>query len=196
MNQSDYEEYRKRQIQSGQVFQDFVVDCCYHILHMPISPYGSKLYQQNVGESINGVEIKNDRYFGRKEKPTGQLWIETAEKARPRSGDYAKSGIYRNDNTWLYIIGDYNTIFVFAKKMLLGLHSTGKYPQQENRTKTSLGFFLSVEEAMKYAAIVMTPNAEEKISKCVHEMHQMSSELLRSMLEGDTKQMMLDFGKE
>ncbi len=187
MNQSQYESYRKSQIESGQAYQDFVVDCCYRILNMPISCYSSQLYQQNVGESINGVEIKNDRKF----KQTGNLYIELGEKARPRGGGYAPSGIYRDDNTWLYLIGDFDTIFGLSKRFLIGMSKTGKYKKVENGTKTSVAFLLPVADAFKFASFVMTPNASDKIAKCQHEMHRQSFEALRTMIEGNTRQMML-----
>lgn len=188
MKATNYETYRKTQIESGQAYQDFVVDCCYRILNMPISCYSSKLYQQNVGESINGVEIKNDRKF----KESGNLYVEIAEKARPRAGDYAQSGINRGDNTWLYLIGDFDTIYVFAKSMLVGMSKSPKYRHVENGTKTSVGFLLPVTDAVKYAAVVMTPNASEKIAKCQHDMHRLGFESFRTMIEGNASQMMLN----
>jgi len=188
MNLNNYEAYRKTQIESGQAYQDFVVDCCYRILNMPISCYSSKLYQQNVGESINGVEIKNDRKF----KESGNLYIELAEKARPRDGEYAMSGINRGDNTWLYLIGDFDIIYVFAKSMLIGMSKSHKYRKVENGTRTSVGFLLPVPDAAKYAAIVMTPNASQKIAKCLHDMYKQGFDSFRTMIEGNASQMMLN----
>lgn len=159
-----YENYRRSMIETGQAYQDFVVDACWTLLGLAVVQYSSKLYQQTVGESRTGVEIKNDRKF----QSTGNLWIELAEKARPRSGDYAQSGINRDDNTWLYCIGDYNTIFIFQKNLLKML--APRYGQRENHTSTSVGFLLPVVDAEKYAAAILRPNAATKISSAIHDM--------------------------
>jgi len=189
MNQSEYAAYYKTQLESALQFQDFVVECCYHILRMPISLYGSKLYQQNIGESLSGVEIKHDKNYCK----TGNLYIEIAEKARPRQGDYAASGIYRSDNSWLYIIGDYDTLFAFSKKLLICIHQTGRHRELEIATKTSKGYLLPHLDAIKYAAVIMKPNAKEKIEKTILTMDQMASEMFRSMLSAKSTQQMLEF---
>lgn len=168
-----YEQYRKAKIESGQLFQDFVVDAAHNILGLVIQQYASRTYQMTVGESLNGVEIKNDEKYA----STGNLWIETGEKARPREGDYFPSGIYRDDNTWLYIIGDYNTLFVFQKEFLKNLHRSGRYRDLENRTKTSIGFLLRDRDARKYAGVIMTPNASKKIVKIAGDMKKIGEEL-------------------
>lgn len=187
MKPANYEDYRREQIEQAKVFQDFVCDCFLNILKIPISAYSSRVYQQEVGESASGIEIKNDRNFAR----TRNLYIEISEKARPRPGAYADSGIMRNDNTWLYVIGDFNTLFVFAKRLLIGLHRTRRYRVVENGTKTSIGFLLPERDAVKYAAQILTPNAETKIAKSILDAHQLTCEAYRSMLEGDTSQMYL-----
>ena len=159
-----YENYRRTMIETGQAYQDFVVDACWTLLGLAVVQYSSKLYQQTIGESRTGVEIKNDRKF----QSTGNLWIELAEKARPRNGDYAQSGINRDDNTWLYCIGDYNTIFIFQKNLLKML--APRYGQRENHTATSVGYLLPVVDAEKYAAAILRPNAATKISSAIHDM--------------------------
>lgn len=189
MKLNDYEAYRSDQIEQSRIFQDFVCDCFLNILKIPISTYGSRIYQQEIGESASGIEIKNDRNFHR----TGNLYIEVREKARPRPGPYADSGILRSDNTWLYVIGDFNNLFVFAKSLLVCLHQSRRYRAVENGTKTSLGFLLPEADARKYAAQILTPQAETKIAKSVLDAHAATQEAYRSMLEGSTSQMKLPF---
>lgn len=193
MNPSEYNEYRRRSIEEAAVYQDFVVDCFLNILKVPITMYTSKAYQHGVGESACGIEIKHDKRFGGtgKEKATGNLWIELKEKAVPRAGAYADSGIMRNDNSWLYVIGNYDIIFIFAKRLLIGLSKTARYRQLENGTKTSVGFLLPKDDAMKYAAQVLTPNASEKIAKSVMDAHEFTMDIYRSMVEGNARQMRL-----
>lgn len=168
-----YDRYYKAKLDGALVFQDFVVDAAWSMLGLAIVQYGSELYQKFVGESRTGVEIKFDEKFG----STGNLWIEVAEKARPREGEYFPSGIYRNDNTWLYCIGDYNTIFFFAKSLLRSLSTSGKWPLRENNTHTSKGFLLNTEQSQKYAAAVLRPNAKEKVAKAIGDISQLGKEL-------------------
>jgi hypothetical protein len=169
----EYERYRKNKIESGQLYQDFVVDCCWSLLGLAVVQYTSKLYQHQVGESKTGLEIKNDEQF----RTTGNLYIELSEKARPRPGTYAASGINRGDNTWLYAIGDYDTIFIFPKTLLLMLRTTGRYREVENKTKTSNGMLLPVGDATKYAAQILHPNATEKIGKAITDLQSLGREL-------------------
>ena len=161
----EYSAYYRRQLENGQLFQDFVVDACWTHLGLAVVQYNSKVYQQTVGESRTGVEIKHDMKF----KKTGNLWIEISEKARPRPGPYAQSGIMRDDNTWLYVIGDYDKFFIFAKSLLIALSRSERYRVQENGTKTSCGFLLKEADAEKYAAAIVTPNASQKVSSAIHE---------------------------
>lgn len=166
-----YENYRRTMLETGQAYQDFVVDACWTLLGLAVVQYSSKLYQQTIGESRTGIEIKNDRKF----QNTWNLWIELAEKARPRPGDYAQSGINRDDNTWLYCIGDYDTIFVFQKTLLKML--TSRYGQRENNTSTSVGYLLPVVDAEKYAAAIFRPNAATKISSAIHDLESLGKVL-------------------
>lgn len=160
---STYGEYYKAKLESAKIFQDFVVDSAWNLLGLAIVQYSSRVYQGIVGESRTGVEIKHDEKFNK----TRNLWIEIAEKARPREGPYVASGIYRDDNTWLYCIGDYDTIFVFPKTLLRALHGSRRWPVFENNTRTSEGFLLTENEAERYAAAILRPNAAEAVRKVV-----------------------------
>lgn len=173
MNQS-YADYYKTKLEGALLFQDFVVDVSWQTIGLAIVQYSSKAYQQTVGESRTGVEIKHDEEF----KRTGNLWIEIAEKAQPRNGDYAVSGIYREDNAWLYVIGDYDTIFFFPKKTLQQMHAAGERVI-ENKTKTSKGFLLSRARAEVYACIILNPKAAQKVSKLAIDLAKAGQELHR-----------------
>jgi len=173
MNSLAYEKYRAVKIENGKVYQDFVVDACWNLLGLAIVQYSSVLYQQTVGESKTGAEIKHDEQFAR----TGNLWIEVEEKARPRPGPYVPSGIYRSDNTWLYIIGNYDHVFIFQKTLLQALYQSGKWRIIENNTKTSRGFLLSEQEANKWSAAILHPLAADKIAKVIGNMSKLGHEL-------------------
>ncbi len=170
----EYEEYRKVQMEDGLLFQDFVVDVAWK-KGIVIAQYSSKAYQYGVGESRNGIEIKHDK----KRKETGNLYIEYAEKARPRPGPYADAGIMRGDS-WLYAIGDYDILYMFPTKFLLAL----KDAQNGNRPKyrhvvseTSLGYLLPESDGVKYAATILRPNAGEYVASHVNDLDRLAREL-------------------
>lgn len=141
-----YADYYDEMLEIALEFQDFVSEALY-ASGFPIGCYSSRKWQQDKGESRAGVEIKFDRIFHR----SGRLWIETSEKADPANGHYVPSGIYRNDNSWLYVIGDYSAIWILPKNILRLLFESLRYQEIQNNTATSTGFFLPVGDADKYA---------------------------------------------
>lgn len=146
----NYSEYYNKSLADGQEYQDFVAEQLYKI-GLPLFNYASKKYQFKYGENKLGVEIKYDKIH----KATGRVWIEVSEKSNPRNKEYVKSGIYRNDNTWLYVIGDYSVIYIFSKKLLRQLAESSKYKIRENSTKTSEGFLLPLADVIKYTAKII-----------------------------------------
>lgn len=134
--------------QDGLEFQDFV---CKELArrHVILQNLSSQRYQFEVGENLQGFEIK----FDGRCTDTGRLSIEIAEKSRAELLQFTPSGIYRSDNSWLYIQGNYKILFVFAKNMLLGLHKSLKY--REDQMPTIRKFYLPFSDAKKYAAIWM-----------------------------------------
>jgi len=147
----DYKEYYDKMLIEGQEYQDFVADELYK-RGISLGTYASKKWQIEHGENRAGVEIKYDM----KVSETGNLWIETKEKSHPDRPNYVASGIYRDDNSWLYCIGDYNVIYVMPKTILRIMFEQRKYRELENGSKTSMGFLLPKDKAQMYAAIVIT----------------------------------------
>lgn len=185
-----YEAYRRNKLESGHLYQDFVVDVLFRTIGLVVVQYASRAYQIAVGESRTGIEIKHDEKFA----TTGNLWIEIAEKARPREGDYVPAGIERSDNTWLYVIGDYNTIFAIPKAFLRRLAATGRYPIRENGTFTSRGFLLPERDARTYAAFVLTPNAQEQVAKVVGGLEALGRVLHQAVLSNPAQMSLLGIG--
>jgi hypothetical protein len=112
--------------QSGLEFQDFV--CTELAKHgIILQNLASKKAQFEIGENLQGFEIKLDRRC----TETHRLSIEIAEKTRADRTDWTPSGIYRSDNTWLYIQGNYEALFIFSLKVLRQLHATGRFPASE-----------------------------------------------------------------
>ena len=88
----------------------------------------------------------------KKIEETENLYIEIAEKSKPEIEKYSMSGIYRNDNTWLYVQGNREIFFIFSKRLLKQLFEAGKYKEIEIGMKTSKGFLMPRNDAEKYSA--------------------------------------------
>lgn len=135
-------------LQAGAEFVDFVtIVMKYKGLYL--QPLMSKKAQFQIGESIQGWEVKLDRRF----TETGHLHIEIAEKTR-LSRDWVPSGIYRDDNTWLYIQGNFEYFFIFPRKFLTMLHGTGRYKEYAP-TATIRVFQLPLADAERYGEKVI-----------------------------------------
>ena len=148
-------EYAQK-LSEGLAYQDFVIERLYEA-GLPIISYSSKKYQHEVGENKAGIEIKNDQKF----RQSGNFYVETAEKSNAENQYFVVSGIYRNDNTWLYILGDYETIYVFSKDQLKILHRKGRFKLVE--TKTSQGFLLPVVTACQRGYVIKVIECKKNI---------------------------------
>lgn len=139
---------RQNSFEDGLEFQDFVADLFATRLGIPLTSYASRKYQFDRGETVQGVEIKFDSWCSR----TRRLSIETAEKSRADQREWIPSGIYREDNTWLYVQGNHDIVYVFAKSTLRILEQTGRFQAKEEPTLRA--FYLPDDAARKYAALV------------------------------------------
>lgn len=138
-------------------FQDFVVDLLIKELGFVISNYSSKYYQYNFGENRQGVEIKLDMRI----LETGNVSIEVAEKSRADINNWTPSGIMRPDNTWLYIQGNYDIVFIFGKTILQGIYRAKYIDKVWTPKPTIKTFLLPIKEAEKYALKVIKTSKEE-----------------------------------
>ena len=133
--------YYQSKLEQGLEFQDVVTEALYQ-RGIVVVAYSSRRYQIEKGENMLGAEIKRDGKF----RETGQLYIETAEKSHPDKPSFTPSGIYRKDNSWLYVIGDEKTVYIFSTKYLRLLGK--RYHKIEK--PTSQGFVMPLPEAEKY----------------------------------------------
>ena len=143
----------KDSFEEGNTFQDYV---CIELAKQNIilQNINSKKFQYEIGENLQGFEIKVDNRFNGyypKDKPaTKQLSIEIAEKTKAENPNYIPSGIYRGDNSWLYIQGNPECFYIFAKNILIQIHKSGRY--KEHTLPTIIKFYLPVADADKYCA--------------------------------------------
>jgi hypothetical protein len=138
-------EYYKEKLQEGLEFQDFIA-VQFSKIGLLVTPFSSKKYQYEVGESLQGYEFKNDQAF----RKTKNLYIEIAEKSNPNNRSYIDSGILRADNTIFYVIGDVLGVYLIQKKVLIAMYKKGSYRKIENNMKTSIGFLLPCKDAEIY----------------------------------------------
>jgi hypothetical protein len=130
-----YEEYRRTQIDDhNRAWHRWFVEDLYH-----------------RGENRLGVEFKYDHRW----RDTGNFYIETAEKARPRQGDYVPAGIFRNDNTWLWVQGDRDEVWVFYKHKLMALNADRRFERRSSAT--SEGYLLPLSIAVEYVQRILPP---------------------------------------
>ena len=128
-------------------FQDFIVDLMIREICLVISNYSCRYYQQNKGENRQGIEIKLDKRI----LDTNNVSIEVSEKSRAANQNWIPSGIMRNDNTWLYIQGNYDIVFIFGKSILRGIYEA-RYKNKVWQPKPTIKTFLMpIQEARKYS---------------------------------------------
>jgi len=133
--------YYAKKLEEGLQFQDVVIKALYQ-RGIVVVGYTSRRFQCSEGENILGAEIKRDGKF----RETGNLYIEVAEKSHPNNDRYVPSGIRREDNSWLFVIGDEGIIYIFSTKYLRMLQPRYKSVEKP----TSQGFLVPIGEADKY----------------------------------------------
>lgn len=107
-------------IRQGEEYQDFIQ----HELAkrgMTFLCNTSRKYQWQEGESFGGLEIKYDRLMYK----TGNVFIETEAESKDKT-HFIEGGIYKKDNAWLFLIGDYKEAFLFSKYQLQKMWETQK----------------------------------------------------------------------
>jgi hypothetical protein len=133
--------YYQSKLDEGLEFQDVVTKELY-LRGIVVVGFSSRKYQNNEGENMLGAEIKRDGKF----RETGNLYIEVDEKSHPDKPTYTPSGIHRRDNSWLFVIGDERTIYIFSTKYLRMLEDRYKHVEKP----TSHGFLMPLSDADKY----------------------------------------------
>lgn len=137
MGQYGMTNYYSQKLQEGYEYQDFISDRL-RCEGINIGVYSSRKYQLERGESAIGIEVKLDKNFRR----TGNLYIEVAEKSNENLKQYTDSGIFREDNAWGYLIGDYQEAFLLSTKQLRAVYKNFNIKRVE--TPTSRGMLLPI----------------------------------------------------
>lgn len=144
----------KQNFERGLEYQDFVADRLLKGYGIAVNAYSSRKYQQEYGESASGIEIK----FDAKSINSENLYIETAEKTNVSNAEYVSSGIFREDNSWLYLIGNYKEAYLFSKEQLKRIyHSKNLWEKRgirEVETGTSQGFLFPKKQAIELGTCI------------------------------------------
>ena len=140
--------YRRRQIIEGSMFEDFVYMQLEEKLKVSIEGCNTREEQFSIGENYFGMEIKHDTLH----EKTGNLFIEYKEKSISTNENWVESGIFRGDNSWLYLTGNNKVFYIFSIKDLRGAfhiadeHGEPKHSRVMSIRKTSWGFLLKGQE--------------------------------------------------
>ena len=152
MNADNYAEYYQDQLKAAGEYQDYVCEKL-HYVGIVLQNMTSQKYQYEKRENLLGLEIK----FDNRMQETKRIYIETAEKSNPQNPNYIPSGIYRDDGSWLYGIGNYDIFYIFDKKVLqrIDKHDPSWLYRPHQNLPTSKGFCIPVEQAEKIAALTV-----------------------------------------
>lgn len=119
------------------IYQDFITIQLLKQLGWSLNQLASKRYNIDVGESIAGIEVKNDKRM----TDTGNLYIETHE--RHHGEEFVPSGIDREDNTLFWCIGDFDVAYIILKKQLKFLcDNHERFGFRKVETETSKGILI------------------------------------------------------
>ena len=142
--------YYKEKLKQGLEYQDFVM-MNLHKAGIVLQNIQSSKYQLKR-ENLLGLEIKFDDQMGN----TGNIYFETHEKTNAENENWIPSGILRDDECWLYGIGNYENFYIFSKKRLVAVYERVARGDRvlsakllgPNQTKTAKGMLIPVEQAM------------------------------------------------
>ncbi len=134
----------QEKLKIGLLYEDFCANVVWDLIKLPLTPMRTQFYQLRRGENAQGVEIK---YQGKMEKYKS-LYIETHEKRRPENKCFVESGVYRSDNTRLWLTGDFDILYLLPLKTLQMLSQDQRFRRVEH--ETSKAFILPIEVADKH----------------------------------------------
>lgn len=131
----------------GELYQDLIKHLLLKMYGIKVHFYHTKEAQYNIGESIEGIEVKLDNLCTK----THRLSIETGEKTQANLASFTPSGIMRKDNTIWYAQGSMTHCWIFLKRDLQLFFKTRRPTIIDNDPKTIQKFYLYLSEADKLA---------------------------------------------
>jgi len=135
----------------GKEYEQFVTEKLQAVLGWTLTRFHTK-WTQLRGENKEGIEIKYDRLMQKFKR----IYIEVAEKTNSSNTKFAPSGIMRDDNSKMLVIGDYDKAYIFdIIDLRLMYKKRPKWLYYPQPTKTSMGFCIPLSQARKLAAYVV-----------------------------------------
>lgn len=131
----------------GELYQELIKLLLLKRCGVKVHFYHTKEEQYDIGESVEGIEVKFDDWCTR----THRLSIEVGEKTRANLTKFTPSGIMREDNTIWYAQGNMTHCWVFIKRDLRLLFKTRRPTIVDDDPKTIQKFYLYLSEADKIA---------------------------------------------
>jgi len=150
-----HNDYYMKMYAEGTDFQNFVLKVLEEEFAWMIRAHNTDEEQVTIGENSAGFEVKYDKKF----RDTGNLWIECQERSNTKL-PYSPAGIFANDNAWLFIMGDYKTLYIFSKKQLKV--ECEKRRKIINHMDTSIGFLLPIKDADHLILHVININTKKE----------------------------------
>jgi len=146
----------------------------------------SKTDQLDIGESDSKTEIKHNHKYSK----TGNLFIEIDKLTK--HGEWIKSGIYREDNSRWYLIGDRNKFWLFKKEILKKEFGNNHYSKIPGYLPgfafpTSHGYLLPIEKANQIAKKITLINDVNPNNKTKREPFQMELENIFKGMNNEKK---------
>ena len=125
----------------GEQYEQWVCDQWPLVYGKTLTRVIGKDNQYKYGDTYEGVEIKNDERMNN-DRPTGNVYIETHEKANKNNARYVESGIRHPACRW-YLVGDRREWFIFQKTILQTVDNTNPEWVTRIQTPTSMGFVMA-----------------------------------------------------
>lgn len=139
----------------GEEYQDFVMRELATKHGLFVGFYSSRKYQFKYGEGLSGIEVKFDEVS----VGTGNWYIETEHKTSPSQPDWRPGGVMRDDNAFIYLIGNYHEAMMMSKRQLR-LFIEQRTPQYKaehgivfRELKTSRGWTFPIEYCKRFLCI-------------------------------------------
>lgn len=135
---SDYAQYYYESLDESNEYADWVSEQLRKATPcLIIGMYASRKFQFEKGESMSGIEIKHDKWLsGEDGKPaTHNIYLEAYEKSNPNNTFYVPSGIYRSDHCFLFLVGNYDEVFLFCTKQLRRVYENEQWYKERGVRK-------------------------------------------------------------
>lgn len=133
----------------GELYQEKLLPVINSVFGVELHYYKTQEEQYTIGESAEGWEIKFDDWIG-KGKNFNHLSIETGEKTKKSRNTFTNSGIFRKDNTIVYVQGNWSFVWFFEKQVLVNYYLAYDPPLITDNPPTIRKFYMEFDAADEF----------------------------------------------